>query len=110
VAISAIASSFLTPEECQHTLQISVMIGVPGRRVPGLNLLVSHVWVSIVGRNMAACLVCRFAMSNFNFNFMARAALDTSPDCADMQNDASNAANVFLRRPLFEELSTNPAL
>jgi hypothetical protein len=38
--------------------------------------------------------------------FMVRAALDASPDWADMQGHASNA---FLRRPLFEELSANPA-
>jgi hypothetical protein len=39
--------------------------------------------------------------------FMVRAALDASPDWADMQGDASNA---FLRCPLFEELSANSAL
>jgi hypothetical protein len=42
--------------------------------------------------------------------FMVRAALDASPDWADMQGDASTAFNEFLRRPLFEELSSNPAL
>jgi hypothetical protein len=42
--------------------------------------------------------------------FMVRAALDASPDYADMQDDASNAFNEFLRRPLFEELSANPVL
>jgi hypothetical protein len=41
---------------------------------------------------------------------MARAALDATPDWADMQGDASNEFNEFLRRPLFEELSANPAL
>jgi hypothetical protein len=41
---------------------------------------------------------------------MVRAALDASPDWADMQGDASNAFNEFLRRSLFEELSANPAL
>jgi hypothetical protein len=40
--------------------------------------------------------------------FIARAALDASPDWADMQGDASNAFNEFLRCPLLE-LSTNPA-
>jgi hypothetical protein len=42
--------------------------------------------------------------------FMVRAALDASPDWADMQGDASNAFNEFLRRHLFEKLSSNPAL
>jgi hypothetical protein len=42
--------------------------------------------------------------------FMVRAALDASPDWADMQGDASNALNEFLRRPMFEELSANHAL
>jgi hypothetical protein len=42
--------------------------------------------------------------------FMVRAVLDASPDWADMQGDASNACNEFLRRPLFEEFSENPAL
>jgi hypothetical protein len=42
--------------------------------------------------------------------FMVRAALDSSPDWADMQGDASNAFNEFLRRPFFEELSANHAL
>jgi hypothetical protein len=35
VAITAVAYSFLTPEERRHTLQIGVSIGVPGRRDPG---------------------------------------------------------------------------
>jgi hypothetical protein len=42
--------------------------------------------------------------------FMVRAALDASSDWADMQGDAPNAFNELLRRPLFEELSANPAL
>jgi hypothetical protein len=42
--------------------------------------------------------------------FMVRAPLDVSPDWADMQGDAFNAFNEFLRRPLLEELSANPAL
>jgi hypothetical protein len=42
--------------------------------------------------------------------FMVQAALDASPDWADMQGDASNAFNELLRRPLFEESSANPAL
>jgi hypothetical protein len=42
--------------------------------------------------------------------FMVRAALDASPDWADMQGGASNAFNELLRRPLFEELFANPAL
>jgi hypothetical protein len=50
VAIAAIAYSFLTPEERRHTLQIGVSIAVRGRRVPGMNLLVSLVWLSIEGR------------------------------------------------------------
>jgi uncharacterized membrane protein YsdA (DUF1294 family) len=41
---------------------------------------------------------------------MVRAALDAAPDWVDMQGDASDAFYEFLRRPLFEELSTNPAL
>jgi hypothetical protein len=36
--------------------------------------------------------------------FMVRAALNASPDWADMQGDASNAFKESLRRPLFEEL------
>jgi hypothetical protein len=43
VAIAAIANISLTLEERRHTLQIGVSIGVHGRRVPGLNLLASHV-------------------------------------------------------------------
>jgi hypothetical protein len=43
-------------------------------------------------------------------HLMVRTVLDDSPDWADMQGDASNAFNAFLRRPLFEELSANPAL
>jgi hypothetical protein len=35
---------------------------------------------------------------------MVRAALDASPDWADMQGDAFNAFNEFLRRHLFEEM------
>jgi hypothetical protein len=34
VAITAIAYSFLTPEERQHTVKLGVSIGVPGRRDP----------------------------------------------------------------------------
>jgi hypothetical protein len=45
VAIAAITYSFLTPEKRRHTLQI----GVHGRRVPGLNLIVSQVWLRIEG-------------------------------------------------------------
>jgi hypothetical protein len=41
---------------------------------------------------------------------MVRVALDASPDWADMQGGAPDAFNEFLRRPLFEELSLNPAL
>jgi hypothetical protein len=41
---------------------------------------------------------------------MFRCPLDASPEWADMQGDASNAFNEFLRRPLFEELLSNPAL
>jgi GH15 family glucan-1,4-alpha-glucosidase len=40
---------------------------------------------------------------------MVRAALDESSDLADMQGDASNAFYKFMRRPLFEELSSDPA-
>jgi hypothetical protein len=35
--------------------------------------------------------------------------LDASPDWADMQDDASNAFNELLRRPLCEESSAHPA-
>jgi hypothetical protein len=42
--------------------------------------------------------------------FLIRVALDATLDWANMQDDASNAFNDFLRRPLFEELSSNPAL
>jgi hypothetical protein len=41
---------------------------------------------------------------------MVRAAVDASSEGADMQGDASNAFNEFLRRLLFEEFSANPAL
>jgi hypothetical protein len=41
---------------------------------------------------------------------MVRATLGASPDWADMQGDAFNAFNEFLRRPLFEELFANPVL
>jgi hypothetical protein len=41
--------------------------------------------------------------------FMVRSALGALPDWADMQGDAPNAFNE-LRRPLFGELSANPAL
>jgi hypothetical protein len=37
---------FLNPEDRRHTLQIGVSIGVPGRRELGLNLFLSHVWLS----------------------------------------------------------------
>jgi hypothetical protein len=37
VANAAVANSFLNPEKRRPTLHISVSIGVPGRRVPGLN-------------------------------------------------------------------------
>jgi hypothetical protein len=47
VAIAAIAYNSLTPEERRHILQIYVSIGVLGRREPGLNLLLSNVWLSI---------------------------------------------------------------
>jgi hypothetical protein len=40
--------------------------------------------------------------------FMVPAALDASPVWADMQGVASNALNDFLRRPVFEELSSSP--
>jgi hypothetical protein len=50
MAIVAFAYKLLTPEERRHTLQIGVLIGVTCRRVPGLNLLVSHVWLNIEGR------------------------------------------------------------
>jgi hypothetical protein len=42
--------------------------------------------------------------------FMVRTAIDASLDLADVQVNASNAYNEILRRPLFEELSLNPAL
>jgi hypothetical protein len=41
---------------------------------------------------------------------MVRAAFDASSEGADMQGDASNALNKFLRRLLFEDFSANPAL
>jgi hypothetical protein len=47
IAIAAIAYNSLTPEECRHTLQIVVSICVPGRREPGLNLPLNHVWLGI---------------------------------------------------------------
>jgi hypothetical protein len=50
LAIVAIAFSSSTPEERRDTLHMGVSIGVPDRRVPGLNLLVSHVWLCIVDR------------------------------------------------------------
>jgi hypothetical protein len=51
VATAAIAYNYLTPEERRHTLRKSVSIGVHGRRIPGLNLLVvGLVWLSIEGR------------------------------------------------------------
>jgi hypothetical protein len=43
-------------------------------------------------------------------HFIFRAALDASPDWVDMKGNAFNAFNEFLRRPVFEELSSNPAL
>jgi hypothetical protein len=43
-------------------------------------------------------------------NFIVRAAIDASPDWADMQRDASKASNEFLRRPIFEELPANSTL
>jgi hypothetical protein len=49
VAIAAIAYSFSTPEERRHTLQIGLSIGVHSRRVFGLNLIVSHVWLGHSG-------------------------------------------------------------
>jgi hypothetical protein len=42
--------------------------------------------------------------------FIVQAALDPSPDWMDLQGDAFNAFNEFLRRPLFEELCANPVL
>jgi hypothetical protein len=43
-------TDFLTPEERRHALHVSMSIGVNGRRVPGLDLLVSHVWLRIDGQ------------------------------------------------------------
>jgi hypothetical protein len=65
VAIAAIAYSSLTPEERRHTLQIGVSIGVPGRRVPGLNLLVCHVWMSTDG--CRSSLPVRYKQFQFQF-------------------------------------------
>jgi hypothetical protein len=70
--VAAIPYRTLTPEERQHTLKLDVSIGVPCRRGPGLNLLVSHVWLGIETRLMAAGPVCRFALNNFNFKFQFR--------------------------------------
>jgi hypothetical protein len=41
---------------------------------------------------------------------MVRAALYASLNWADMQGDASNAFNEFLRRPLFEQLSASSTI
>jgi hypothetical protein len=59
VAIAAIAYSFLTPEERRHTMKLGVSIGVPGRRDPVPNLLISHEWQSRVARETAVGPISR---------------------------------------------------
>jgi hypothetical protein len=76
----------------------------------------NHVLFAVIGDEVSRWLAARhrFGVGVRGgveiVQFMVRAALDASPDWADMQGDASNAFNEVLRRPMFEELSANPAL
>jgi hypothetical protein len=78
---------------------------------PVLVRFANRALLAVIGYKVSQWLAARRQFGVEIVQFMARATLDASSDWADMQGDASNAFNEFLlRRPLFWELSANPAL